>query len=99
MIKEQELDLIDRASFIKHLFNDIRAEQGTDNVGFDTNITLYELITKIYSFPAVNHAEAEWIPDGKNWKCSWCTMGVLRDDSGALVRTRYCPRCGRLMRR
>ena len=51
MIAEKELELIDRASFMKHLFNDIRAEQGTDNVGFDTTITLYELTTKIYGFP------------------------------------------------
>lgn len=99
MIAEKELELIDRASFMKHLFNDIRAEQGADNVGFDTTITLYELTTKIYGFPAVNREEAEWVPDGKSWKCSWCTMKVLRDDSGAPVRTRYCSRCGRFMRR
>ena len=99
MIKEEKLELIDRASFLNHLMSEIGAEQGTDSISFGTTITVYDLLRKLYSFPTVNEVEADWVKDDAGWYCSWCRMGVLRDDSGALVRTKYCPRCGRRMRR
>ena len=99
MIKEENLELIDRASFMTHLFNDIRAEKNTDDVNFGTTITLYDLIRRLCSFPTVNGQEAEWIPDDTSWRCSWCTSKCFYDASGAKVRTRYCPCCGRRMRR
>lgn len=99
MIKEEKLELIDRTSFLNHLISEIGAEQGTDCVSFETTITIYDLFRKLCSFPIVNEVKAEWVKDDAGWHCSWCTMRVLRDNSGALVRTKYCPRCGRRMRR
>ena len=99
MIKEEKLELIDRVSFLNCLMTDIKADQGTENISFGTTITLYDLTKRLWSFPVINGAEADWIKNEAGWHCSWCTMKVLRDDSGALVRTRYCPRCGRRMRK
>jgi hypothetical protein len=99
MIEEKKLELVDRGSFMNYLVSEICAQEGGSDVGFNTTITLYDLTRKLFSFPTVNEQEAEWIKDSAGWHCSWCLMGVLRDDSGALVRTRYCPRCGRRMRK
>ena len=99
MIEEKKLELVDRGSFMNYLVSEICAQEKGSDVGFNTTITLYDLTRKLFSFPTVNEQEAEWIKDSVGWHCSWCMMGVLRDDSGALVRTRYCPRCGRRMRK
>lgn len=99
MIQEKKLELVDKGSFMNYLVSEIRAQEGGADVGLNTTITLYDLTRKLFSFPAVNEQEAEWIKDSIGWYCSWCLMGVLRDDSGALVRTRYCPRCGCKMRK
>lgn len=99
MIKEKKLELIDKGGFMNYLISEIGARQNDADVGFNTTITLYELTRELYSFPSVNEQEADWIEDKTGWHCSWCLMRVLRDDSGALVRTRYCPRCGRRMRK
>lgn len=99
MIKEKKLELVDRGSFMSYLVSEIGAKENRSDVGFNTTITLYDLTRKLFSFPTVNEQEAEWIKDSVGWHCSWCMMGVLRDDSGALVRTRYCPRCGHRMRK
>lgn len=99
MIQEKKLELVDKGSFMNYLVSEIRAQEGGSDVGLNTTVTLYDLTRKLFSFPSVNEQEAEWIKDGVGWHCSWCMMGVLRDDSGAPVRTRYCPRCGRKMRK
>ena len=97
MIKEEKLELIERGSFMKYLTTKLQAERG-ETIGFNTQISLYDLMSEICSFPTVNNQEANWVKDDEGWYCSWCTNRCFYDASGARVRTRHCPCCGRRMR-
>lgn len=98
MVKETKRELIDKQEFISYIRKYIWRVYQVESL--DLRLSVTEFFALLHGAPVVEE-NAEWIyqSDKNHWICSWCTMRAFCDDSGAIVRTKYCPCCGRKMRR
>lgn len=96
MIAEERKDLIDRRQLYQSITEKIK--EGTLDISLHSTLTFKEMLEIFNELPTQSELEAKWIPKKDDYYCSWCTMSAPRGNFNIVVRSSYCPWCGRRMR-
>lgn len=96
MIAEEKKDLIDRRKFYQLMVE--RMNYQYNGATLNSALMMSEILELFEQLPLEEVRKAEWIQVDGRKVCSWCLSKSLRDDTGKIILTNYCSRCGSQMK-